>query len=118
MKKYLEYLAKNQTVTDGEEIEFNGEKHVIGKMTEDEITEMKAEGIELLKTEVTYKGEKTKLKDIKSGKDLYNITEAIELEGNFTAMWFMWREYRMEERMKTLSPKAQKQIKALLSKKE
>ena len=114
MKKYMEYLQKNKTVTDGEKIEFNGEEHVIGKMTEDEITAMRAEGIELLKTEVTYKGKKVPLSQIKSGKDLFNITEAIQLEGNLTGMWFVWREIRMEERLKTLSPKAQKQIKELI----
>ena len=116
MKKYMEMMQKNKVVTDGEEIEFNGEKHIIGKMDEDEIATMRAEGIELLKTKVTYKGKETELKDIKSGKDLFNITEAIQLEGNLTGMWFVWREERMKEKMKTFSPKAQKQIKELLSK--
>ena len=113
MKKYLEYLAKNKTVTDGEEIEFNGEVHVIGKMDEEEITSMRAEGIELLKTEVKYKNKTVQLKDIKSGRDLFNITEAIGLKGNLTGMWYVWREIRMEERLKNLSSKAQEQIKAL-----
>lgn len=117
MKKYMEYMEKNKVVTDGEEIEFNGETHIIGKMSDDEITQMKAEGVELLKTEVIYKGKPTILKDIKSGKDLFNITEAIQLEGNLTAMWYMWREARMEERLNNLSPKAQKEIKELLNKK-
>lgn len=113
MKKYLEYLAKNKTVTEGEKIEFNGKVHVIGKMDEEEITSMRAEGIELLKTEVKYKDKTVQLKDIKSGRDLFNITEAIELEGNLTGMWYVWREIRMEERLKNLSSKAQEQIKAL-----
>lgn len=116
MKKYLEYLAKNKTVTDGEEIEFNGEIHIIGKMDEEEITTMRAEGMELLKTEVKYKDKVVQLKDIKSGRDLFNITEAIELEGNLTGMWYVWREIRMEERLKNLSSKAQEQIKALTQK--
>ena len=116
MKKYMEYLEKNKNVINGEKIEFNGEEHIIGKMTEDEITEMRAEGIELLKTEVKYKGKLTTLKDIKSGKDLFNITEAIQLEGNLTGMWYVWREIRMDERLQTLSPKAQEQIKELLNK--
>lgn len=115
MKKYLEYKQKNDSVVNGEEIEFNGETHIIGKMTEEEINEMRVEGNELLKTEVTYKGEKIPLSKIKSGKDLYNITEAIELEGNFSAMWYVWRELRMKERLESLSPKAQKQIRQLLN---
>lgn len=115
MKKYLEYLAKNKTVTDGEEIEFNGETHIIGKMDEEEITTMRAEGIELLNTEVKYKDKIVQLKDIKSGRDLFNISEAIELEGNLTGMWYVWREIRMEERLANLSEKAQKQIKELLN---
>ena len=114
MKKYMEYLNKNKTVTDGEIIEFDGEEHIIGKMSEDEIAQMKAEGIELLKTQVKYKDKMTPLSDIKSGKDLFNITEAIQLEGNLTGMWYVWREKRMEERMKNFSPKAQEQIKTLL----
>ena len=114
MKKYMEMMQKNKVVTDGEEIEFNGEKHIIGKMSEDEIATMRAEVIELLKTKVIYKGQETELGDIKSGKDLFNITEAIQLEGNLTGMWFVWREARMEKRMKTFSPKAQEQIKELL----
>ena len=113
MKKYLEYRNKNQQVVNGEEIEFNGETHIIGKMTDDEIINMRAEGTKLLQTEVTYRGNKVPLSAIKSGKDLYNITEAIELEGDFTAMWFVWREIRMAERLETLSPKAQEQIKQL-----
>ena len=116
MKKYMEYLEKNKVVSEGEEIEFNGEKHIIGKMDDEEIATMRAEGIELLNTKVTYKGKLTPLKDIKSGKDLFNITEAIQLEGNLTGMWFVWREYRMEERFEKLSPKAQEQIKALIEK--
>lgn len=115
MKKYLEYKEKNDTVVNGEEIEYNGETHVIGAMNEDEVIQMRATGAELLKTEVTYKGEKTPLSNIKSGKDLYQITEAIELEGDFTAMWFVWRELRMKERLESLSPKAQKQIRQLLN---
>ena len=115
MKKYMEYKEKNDSVVNGEEIEFNGETHVIGKMTPEEIETMIEEGKELLKTEVTYKDHKRALSSIKSGKDLFNITEAIQLEGNLTGMWYVWRQIRMEERLKTFSPKAQKEIKALLS---
>lgn len=114
MKKTLEYIEKNSKVVEGEDLEFNGEIVKIGAMNEEEVAEMKKEGEELLNTEVTYKGNKTKLRDIKSGKDLYNITEAISLEGNFTGMWFCWREYRINERMKKLSKKAQEDIKKLL----
>lgn len=114
MKKTLEMIQKNQKVVEGEELEFNGEVVMIGAMNEEEIAEMKKEGEELLDTEVKYKSEMTKLRDIKSGKDLYNITEAIELEGNFTGMWFVWREYRIKERMSKLSEKAQNDIKKLL----
>ena len=113
MKKYLEYLEKNRTVTEGEEIEFNGETHIIGKMNEEEITNMRSEGIELLKTEVKYKDKMVQLKDIKSGKDLFIISEAIELEGNLTGMWYVWREIRMKERLSKLSEKAQEEIKKL-----
>lgn len=114
MKKYLEYRQKNQQVVEGEEIEMNGVKYTIGKMTPEEVEEMKKEGDELLKTKVTYKGKEVELKDIKSGKDLYNITEAIQLEGNFSGMWYRWREYRMQERFGKLSEKAQKELKVLL----
>lgn len=114
MKKTLEMISKNKKVIEGEELEFNGEIVMIGAMNEEEIAEMRKEGEELLDTEVKYKGGWTKLRDIKSGKDLYNITEAIELEGNFTGMWFVWREYRIAERMGKLSEKAQKDIKKLL----
>lgn len=114
MKKTLEMIGKNQKVVKGEELEFNGEVVMIGAMNEEEIVEMRKEGEKLLDTEVKYKGEMTKLRDIKSGKDLYNITEAIELEGNFTGMWFVWREYRIKERMGKLSKKAQDDIKKLL----
>lgn len=114
MKKTLEMIQKNQKVVEGEELEFNGEVVMIGAMNEEEVAEMKKEGEELLDTEVKYKGEMVQLKDIKSGKDLYNITEAIELEGNFTGMWFVWREYRIKERMSKLSEKAQNDIKKLL----
>lgn len=37
MKKYMEYLAKNKKVTEGEEIEMDGVKYTIGKMTPEEI---------------------------------------------------------------------------------
>lgn len=114
MKKYMEYRQKNQKVVEGEEIEMDGVKYTIGKMTEEEIKEMEKEGEELLSTKVTYKGKETELKDIKSGKDLFNITEAIQLEGNYTGMWYMWRKYRMEERFNKLSEKAQKELKAIL----
>ena len=114
MKKTLEMIQKNQKVVEGEELEFNGEVVMIGAMNEEEVAEMKKEGEELLDTEVKYKDEMTKLRDIKSGKDLYNITEAIELEGNFTGIWFVWREYRIKERMSKLSEKAQNDIKKLL----
>lgn len=114
MKKTLEMIEKNKKVTDGEELEFNGEIVMIGAMNEEEIAEMKKEGEELLKTKVTYKGEEIELKDVKSGRDLYNITEAIELEGNYTAFWYVWREYRIKERMGKLSKKAQSDIKKLL----
>lgn len=114
MKKTLEYIEKNNKVVEGEDLEYNGEVVKIGAMNEDEIKEMRKEGEELLQTEVTYKGEKIPLKNIKSGKDLYNITEAIQLEGNFTGMWFVWREYRIQERMGKLSKKAQKDIKKLI----
>lgn len=115
MKKYLEYKQKNDEVINGEEIEFNGETHVIGKMTPEEVEQMKTEGAELLETKVTYKGKLTPLKEIKSGKSLFEITEAIELEGNFTGMWYVWREIRMQERMNNFSLKAQKEIKALIN---
>ena len=111
-------MQKNNTVVNGEEIEFNGETHIIGKMDEEEISEMVKEGEKLLSTKVTYKGNEVELKDIKSGKDLFQITEAIDLQGDLTGMWYVWRTYRMEDRLKNLSPKAQKQIKELLSKKE
>lgn len=114
MKKYLEYRNKNQKVVEGEEIEMDGVKYTIGKMTPEEIEEMKKEGDALLKTKVTYRGNEVELKDIKSGKDLYNITEAINLEGNFSGMWYRWREYRMEERFNKLSKKAQEELKKLL----
>lgn len=114
MKKYLEYRNKNQKVVEGEEIEMNGVKYTIGKMTPEEIQEMEKEGEELLKTEVTYKGQKTQLKDIKSGKDLFNITEVLQLEGNYTGMWYVWRKYRMEDRFNKLSEKAQKELKEIL----
>lgn len=114
MKKYIEYRNKNQKVVEGEEIEMDGVKYIIGKMSEEEIAQMEKEGEELLKTEVTYKGQKTQLKDIKSGKDLFNITEVLQLEGNYTGMWYVWRKYRMEERFNKLSEKAQKELKALL----
>ena len=114
MKKYMEYRAKNQKVVEGEEIEMDGVKYTIGKMTEEEIQEMEKEGEELLSTKVTYKGKETELRDIKSGKDLFNITEVLELEGNFTGMWYVWRKYRMEERFNKLSEKAQKELKKLL----
>lgn len=114
MKKYMEYMAKNKKVIEGEEIEMDGVKYIIGKMSEEEIAQMEKEGEELLKTEVTYKGQKTQLKDIKSGKDLFNITEVLQLEGNYTGMWYVWRKYRMEERFNKLSEKAQKELKALL----
>ena len=116
MKKYLEYRNKNQKVVEGEEIEMDGVKYTIGKMTPEEIEEMKKEGEELLNTKVTYKGKETHLRDIKSGKDLYNITEAINLEGNFSGMWYVWRTYRMQERFSKLSEKAQKELKELLGK--
>lgn len=114
MKKYMEYRNKNQKVIEGEEIEMDGVKYTIGKMTEEEIQEMKKEGEELLQTVVTYKGKETQLKDIKSGKDLFNITEAIQLEGNYTGMWYVWREYRMQERFSKLSEKAQEDLKKVL----
>ena len=114
MKKYMEYLAKNKKVTEGEEIEMDGVKYTIGKMTPEEIAEMKKEGEELLKTEVKYKGKLTTLKDIKSGKDLFNITEVLNLEGNYTGMWYVWREIRMNERFGKLSEKAQKELRELL----
>lgn len=114
MKKYMEYRNKNQKVVDGEEIEKDGIKYRIGKMTEEEIQQMEKEGEELLKTVVTYKGQETQLKDIKSGKDLFNITEVLNLEGNYTGMWYVWRKYRMEERFNKLSEKAQKELKELL----
>lgn len=114
MKKTLEMIQKNRKVVEGEELEFNGEVVIIGAMNKEEITEMIKEGEELLDNEVTYKGEKVALRDIKSGKDLYNITEAIELEGNFTGMWYVWRTYRIKERMGKLSEKAQKDIKKLI----
>ena len=97
MKKYLEYKQKNDSVVNGEEIEFNGETHIIGKMTEEEINEMRVEGNELLKTEVTYKGEKIPLSKIKSGKDLYNITEAIELEGGRMVLGVQFHPERMDD---------------------
>ena len=108
MKKYLEYRNKNQKVVEGEEIEMDGVKYTIGKMTPEEIKEMEKEGEELLQTVVTYKKQEVMLKDIKSGKDLFNITEAIQLEGNYTGMWYMWRKARMEERFDKLSDKAKK----------
>lgn len=114
MKKYMEYRNKNQKVIEGEEIEMDGVKYIIGKMSEEEVAQMEKEGEELLKTEVTYKGQKTQLKDIKSGKDLFNITEVLQLEGNYTGMWYVWRKYRMEERFNKLSEKAQKELKTLL----
>ena len=114
MKKTLEMIQKNQKVVEGEELEFNGEVVIIGAMNEEEVAEMVKEGEELLNTEVTYKGEKVALRDIKSGKDLYNITEAIELEGNFTGMWYVWRTYRIKERMSKLIEKAQNDIIKLL----
>lgn len=114
MKKTLEMIGKNQKVVEGEELEFNGEVVMIGAMNEEEIEEMKKEGEKLLDTEVKYKGEMTKLRDITKGRDLYNITEAIELEGNFTGMWYVWREYRIQERMSKLSEKAQNDIKKLI----
>lgn len=114
MKKYLEYRNKNQKVIEGEEIVMDGVKYTIGKMTEEEIQQMEKEGEELLKTVVTYKGQETQLKDIKSGKDLFNITEVLNLEGNYTGMWYVWRKYRMEERFNKLSEKAQKELKELL----
>lgn len=114
MKKTLEMMQKNQKVVEGEELEFNGEIVMIGAMNEEEIAQMVEEGKELLSTEVTYKGEKTELGSIKSGKDLFNITEAINLEGNFTGMWYVWRQKRIEERMGKLSKKAQEDIKKLI----
>ena len=114
MKKTIEMIQKNKKVVEGEELEFNGEVVMIGAMNEEEVAEMRREGEKLLDTEVKYKGEMTKLRDIKRGKDLYNITEAIELEGNFTGMWFVWWESRIKERMGKLSKKAQEDIKKLL----
>lgn len=114
MKKYMEYRSKNQKVVEGEEIEMDGVKYTIGKMSPEEIEEMKKEGAELLSTKVTYKGKEVELKDIKSGKDLFNITEVLNLEGNFTGMWYMWREERMKERFNKLSEKAQEDLKKLL----
>lgn len=114
MKKYLEYRNKNQQVVNGEEIEMDGVKYIIGKMSPEEIKEMEKEGEELLKTEVTYKGNKVTLKEIKSGKDLFNITEVLNLEGNYTGMWYVWRKARMEERFNKLSDKAKKDLKELL----
>ena len=114
MKKTLEMIQKNNKVVEGEDLEYNGEVVKIGAMNKEEVAEMVKEGEELLDTKVTYKGKETPLRDIKSGKDLYNITEAINLEGNFTGMWYVWRSYRINERMGKLSEKAQKDIKKLI----
>jgi hypothetical protein len=118
MKKYMEYLQKNKTVVEGEEIEMGGVKYTIGKMSPEEIEQMKKEGEELLETKVTYKGKETSLGEIKSGKDLFNITEVLELEGNYTGMWYVWRQKRMEERFNKLSEKAQSDLKKILGEKE
>ena len=114
MKKTLEMMQKNKKVVEGEELEFNGEVVMIGAMNEEEIAEMRKEGEELLDTEVKYEGKVMKLRDIKKGSVLYKITEKITLEGNFTGMWFVWREYRIKERMSKLSEKAQEDIKKLI----
>lgn len=114
MKKYLEYRNKNQKVVEGEEIEMDGVKYRIGKMTPEEVEEMVKEGEELLDTVVKYKEKDTPLRDIKSGKDLYNITEAIQLDGNYSGLWYVWRTYRMKERFEKLSDKAKEDLKKLL----
>lgn len=118
MKQIIKSIIKNKKVIEGEKIQFNGETIIIGKMNEEEIKNFLKEGQEILENKITLRGEKIKLGNIKSGKMLFNITEKIALKGNYSAMWYAWREKRIEEKKKELTPQALKELEELISKME
>lgn len=114
MKQTIKYIKKNQEVRNGEPLEFNGETIMVGKLSDEEVANLIEEGNKILSTSVKYRGENLTLRDIKSGKTLYNITEGIQLEGNFSALWYAWREARIAEKMEGLTPEQKEGIEKLV----
>lgn len=116
MEKYLEMYDKNQEIVGGEEFIYNGKTHYVEGMTDEEIDEMRQEGLEIGNIEIdllTPNGpEKIKLIDMQDGRKLFKRIDSLNLDNdtNFNAFWYVWREARMEERFNRLSEKAQAKI--------
>lgn len=118
MQKIIEMHDKNAKVTEGETITFNGEEIEIPGMTQEEINQMIEDGkkigdIEITKT-IDDEDVEMKLIDIKNGREVYKILNALEVEENLQAFWYVWREQKIEKRLETLSEGKRNKIKKLL----
>ena len=115
MKYIIEKLEQQKAVVEGEEVTIDGEVFVLGALTEEEKEEMIKEGKDLANKTFNIDGKKTKLIDIESGKRLFEITDVLNLEGNFTGLWYVWRAKTIMNAFKKKSEKAQADLTKVLA---
>lgn len=115
MKYLLKQLQKQQETVEGEKVVIDGEEFKLGALSEDEKKEMIEEGKELANKTFNINGKETKLIDVESGKKLFEYTEVLELEGNFTGFWYIWRHKKIQKEFNKKSKKAQEDLKEILA---
>lgn len=118
MERIIEMLEKNQAITAGETFVYNGEKCEVPGMTDEEIETMIADGNKIgdIEIEIKLDGEMTTIKliDMKDGRKLFKRIEAMNLDGNINAFWYVWRLARIEEKLQNMSESKRNKVKQIL----
>lgn len=117
VERIMSMHEKNDEIVGGETIIYKGEEHTVPPMSEEELEQMKKEGEEIANIEIEVGGETIKLIDMNDGRKLYKRLQALNVEGNTQAFWFLWRENQIEKEFKKLPETRVKQIKKILGRK-
>lgn len=118
VERIMSMHEKNEELVGGETIIYKGEEHTVPPMTDEELEQMKKEGEEIAEIEIEEaSGETIKLIDMNDGRKLYKRLQALNIEGNTQAFWYLWREAQIEKEFKKLPETKVKQIKKILGRK-
>lgn len=117
IERVMQMHEKNEEIVGGETIIYKGEEHTVPPMSEEELEQMKKEGEEIAEIEIVADGKAIKLIDMDDGRKLYKRLQALEVEGNTQAFWYLWREVQIEKEFKKLPEAKAKQIKKILGRK-
>lgn len=117
VERLMQMHEKNEEIVGGETIIYKGEEHTVPPMSEEELEQMKAEGEKIAEIEIVADGKTIKLIDMNDGRKLYKRLQALDIEGNTQAFWYLWRESQIEKEFEKLPEAKVSKIKKILGRK-